>query len=95
LHEHPRALSYDDHSQIVAEQIARHLHHELTLAELVDWAESAIVDADFHADDAEVLRPVVGRLGVADVRAFGLTWADCESLRGQLGYNAGVEVVPT
>jgi hypothetical protein len=38
---------------------------------------------------------VVARLGVADVRAFGLTWADCEELLGQLGFSARIEIVPS
>ena len=37
----------------------------------------------FHA-----IRDAVARLGLADVRAFGLTWADCQSILKQLGYNA-------
>ena len=36
---------------------------------------------------------VVARLGVADVRAFGLAWEDCEELLRALGYAACVEVV--
>ncbi|MDH5564448.1 MAG: hypothetical protein OEY91_12605 [Nitrospirota bacterium] len=34
------------------------------------------------------IRDVVARLGVADVRAFGLTWEDCEQLLKRLGYSA-------
>lgn len=30
---------------------------------------------------------------VADVRAFGLTWADCEELLGRLGFAARVDIV--
>jgi hypothetical protein len=36
---------------------------------------------------------VISRLGVADVRAFGLAWEDCEDLLKKLGYAARVEVV--
>jgi hypothetical protein len=32
-------------------------------------------------------------LGVADVRAFGLTWEDCEQLLRQLGYTARVDII--
>ncbi len=39
------------------------------------------------------LRFVVSRLGLADVRAFGLTWDDCEELLERLGYRARVEIV--
>jgi len=80
--------------QTVADKIAAYLHHDITLAQLVDWAENAIMDAEFDPQDIDVLRTVVARLGVADVRAFGLTWEDCEALLRTLGYDARVEVVP-
>ena len=32
-------------------------------------------------------------LGVADVKAFGLTWEDCEWFLSQLGYTVRIEVV--
>jgi len=81
--------------QIVADKIAEYLHHEITLPQLVDWAENVILDADIDEADASSLRSVVARLGVADVRAFGLTWEDCEALLRTLGYDARVQIVPT
>jgi hypothetical protein len=78
---------------IVAERIAAYLHHRLRLEELVDWAENAVMDEEFAESDAELLASVVARIGVADVRAFGLTWDDCEDLLRRLGYTARVEVV--
>ena len=78
--------------QTVADKIAAYLHHEITLAQLVDWAEIALLDGEFAEQDVEALRFVVSRLGVADVRAFGLTWEDCENLLDRLGYRARVEV---
>lgn len=79
--------------QTVAAQIADYLHHEQTLAQLVDWAENALMEAELADTDAETLSQVVARLGVADVRAFGLTWEDCEELLGKLGYAPRVEVL--
>lgn len=52
-----------------------------------------MLDGEFAEQDATALRHVVSRLGVADVRAFGLTWEDCESLLRRLGYAARVDVV--
>ena len=78
---------------LVAGQIGAYLHHELSVAQLVAWAENTLLAAEFAEPEAAVLRLVVGRLGVADVRAFGLTWDDCEQLLGQLGFSARVEVV--
>lgn len=79
--------------QAVADQIAAYLHHEHTLAQLVDWSERAIMDGEFAELDAAALSQVVSRLGVADVRAFGLAWDDCEELLRKLGFASRVEVV--
>ncbi len=79
--------------QSVAEKIAEYLHHELTLAQLVDWAENALLDGEFDESSAVTISTVVSRLGVADVRTFGLTWEDCEQLLQQLGYAAQVAIV--
>ena len=81
--------------QAVAGRIADYLHHRITQAQLVDWAENAMMDAEFDERDAAVISAVVARLGVADVRAFGLTWADCEELLARLGFAARVEIVTT
>lgn len=79
--------------QTVADKIAAYLHHELTLAQLVDWAERALMDGEFSEGDAETLASVIARLGVADVRTFGLAWDDCEELLHKLGFSPRVEVV--
>ena len=79
--------------QTVADKIAAYLRHEITLGQLVDWAENALLDGELDGKDAASLAAVVARLGVADVRAFGLSWEDCEELLGKLGYAPRVEVV--
>ena len=78
--------------QLVAEKIADHLYGKVTQAELVDWAERAMMDADFDDADADLLTDVVGRLGLADVAEFGLRWQDCEEFLRRLGYRAKVIV---
>ena len=79
--------------QLVADKLGAYLQHKLSLTQLVDWAEAAVMEENFAETDVEALRSVVGRLGVADVRAFGMTWEDCEQMLGQLGFSARVEVV--
>jgi hypothetical protein len=76
----------------VAGKLGDYLCHRLTLAELVDWAEQAMMEEEFDEDHLEVVRDIVSRLGLADVRAFGLTWEDCETFLSRLGYQAHVEV---
>jgi hypothetical protein len=77
---------------MAAQKLTAFLHHEISLAQLVGWAETALLDGEFADQEADALRYVVSRLGVADVRAFGLTWEDCETLLDRLGYRARVEV---
>ena len=79
--------------QTVADRIAAYLQHEITLAQLVDWSEQAMLDGELAEGDATTLAAVIARLGVADVRAFGLAWEDCEDLLRQLGFSPRVEVV--
>jgi hypothetical protein len=78
---------------IVADKIAAYLHHDITLAQLVDWAERAMMEDEFDDNGLLAIRTAVSRLGVADVRAFGLTWDDCEGLLRELGFAARVNIV--
>lgn len=71
----------------VAKKIVDSLHHRLALAELVDWAESMMMEGDFESQDFKTLRDIISKLGLADVKAFGMTWEDCEYL-SRLGYQA-------
>ncbi len=77
----------------VADKITAYLHHDISLAELVDWSERAMMDGEFAENEAATLSAVIARLGVADVRAFGLAWEDCEQLLRSLGFSPRIEVV--
>ncbi|MEW6201306.1 MAG: hypothetical protein AB1546_04980 [bacterium] len=79
--------------EVVVEKIRAYLHHEIPLEALVDWAESAMMEGEFDERDHDDIRDVVARIGLADVRAFGLTWDDCEQLLKTLGYSTRVEIV--
>ena len=75
-----------------AQKLTDYLHHKTTHAELVDWAETAMMDGEFEEEHVEVLREIISRIGLADVRAFGLTWEDCEDFLAKLGYRASITV---
>jgi HD-like signal output (HDOD) protein len=79
--------------ETVAEKLAAYLRHDLSLAELVSWAESALMESEFDPAHFDTIRDAIARLGVADVRAFGLAWEDCEQLLARLGYSAQVSIV--
>jgi hypothetical protein len=88
--------------QELAQKLIDYLHHRITLAGLVDWAEMAMMEADFQetmensesppSGDFETVRDIVSKLGLADVRAFGITWEDCEGFLSELGYRVSVTV---
>jgi len=81
--------------EVVASRIRDYLQHRITRAALVAWAEDALMDGEFDDHDLDTIRDITSRLGLADVREFGLSWEDCEAYLSRLGYRAKVEVVQT
>lgn len=81
-------------TSLTCNKLLAYLNQQITLNNLVDWAENALCDAEFEKENFELLRDIIARLGVADVRQFGLSWADCTHFLKQLGYQTKVEVIP-
>ena len=52
-----------------------------------------MMEGEFEEKDLDAIRDVVSRLGVADVRAFGLMWEDCEAMLRSLGFTVHLEIV--
>jgi len=77
----------------VAEKVRAYLVHQLSPSDLVEWAEDAMQEEEFESEYFEEIRDVVSRIGVMDVRAFGLTWEECEAMLGRLGYQASIEII--
>ncbi len=84
------SLTRDD----LAKKLRDYLQHRLSLSELVVWAEGTTMDADFEEKHAEQLRDVTARIGLADVKNFGLTWEDCQDFLRTLGYRAQIDIIP-
>jgi hypothetical protein len=76
--------------ETVAKMLGDDLHGDLALSELVDWSENSIAEEEF--ENAKLLE-IVGRLGLADVRAFGLAWEDFREMLRALGLAARVDLV--
>lgn len=79
--------------EVLAGRLRDYLQHRITRSVLVDWAERAMMDGEFDVRDLETIREITARLGLADVREFGLTWEDCAAFLSRLGYEAKVDVV--
>jgi len=54
-----------------------------------------MMEANFEEKDFEIVRDIVSRVGLGDVKAFGMTWEDCEDFLSQLGYRLSVKVSET
>ena len=81
--------------QTVLERINAYLNQRVSLAELVDWAETSLIEPDIpEGEDVDTLMDVLMYLGAADTRGFPLTWdiliGFVERLGGRI--HASVEV---
>lgn len=74
----------------ISEKILEYLQHHIALKEIVDWAEEILMLGDFEDDNSHSVRNILARIGSADVKAFGLTWEDCEKIMRQLGFSLHV-----
>lgn len=81
-------------NELIAAKLSDYLHQLIALADLVDWAEWAMVDGEFAEENFDLIGEVVAHLGVADVRACGISWQDCTEMLTKLRYKAQVEIVP-
>ena len=81
--------------KILANKLIKYNNREIDLSKLIGWAEEMMRDADFENKDFELLRDILARIGLADVREFGLSWDDCYDYLHKLGYDVKVEVSET
>jgi hypothetical protein len=58
----------------LASQLRDYLQHRITRTALVNWAENTMMEEEFDEGDLDTIRDITSRLGLADVREFGLTW---------------------
>ena len=79
--------------KIIAEKLLAYLQDQLSLAELVAWAEQTLFDADYADDSSHTIRNIVAQLAAADVKAFRLEWRDCERIMTSLGFKLEVKAM--
>ena len=77
----------------IAGKLLAYLQHQTSLAEVVAWAEQALLDADYKDDSSHTIRNILAQLGTADVKTFGLEWKDCESIMERLGFKLEVKAL--
>lgn len=76
---------------IIGEKLLKYINREITLVELIDWAENTICEGEFEEPQSELIRDILGHIGLADVKEFGLSWDDCYEYLKRLGYKVSIE----
>jgi hypothetical protein len=72
--------------QIILERLDAYLNHQIALAELIDWAENALIEPGIpESENADLLMDVLMYLGAADTRGFPLTWDILSDFMDKLG----------
>lgn len=79
--------------EIIANKLLAYLQHRLSLADLVDWAERSLMNGSYQEDEFHTIRNALSQLGLADVKAFGLEWKDCEAIMESLGFKLEVKAL--
>ena len=79
--------------KITADKLLAYLQHRLSLEDLVNWAEQALIESSFEDDNSHTIRNTLSQLGLADVKAFGLEWKDCEAIMEKLGFKLEVNAL--
>ena len=77
----------------VADKLLSYLQHKVSLKELVDWAEESLMKGCYEDDQFHSIRNALSQLGLADVKAFGLEWKDCEAIMQNLGFKLEVKAL--
>lgn len=78
--------------KMLVEMLLKYINRTISLTVLVDWAEEMVREADFEEGYFELVEDIIARIGLADVREFGLTWDDCYDYLHKLGYDVKVEL---
>ena len=77
----------------LVDMLLKYINRTIDLTNLIDWSEEMIREADFENGSFELIRDILARIGLADVREFGLTWDDCYDYLHKLGYDIKVELL--
>lgn len=77
--------------QLLAVNLLNYLQHKKSLDDLLDWAENAFMEGIIHEEDLEIVGSILARIGVADVKTFGLTLEDYDEIMRKLGYELKID----
>jgi hypothetical protein len=78
----------------IIQQLNKYLARELSLEELIEWAEHTLAAGGLSPDDESLLQDLVARAGEPDSATFGLTIEEWSRLLRRLGQELRVSTAP-
>jgi hypoxanthine phosphoribosyltransferase len=78
----------------ILRQLNTYLNREITLFQLVAWAQDTLCEGDLSPEDESLLRDLVHRAGDPASESFGLTVEDCREFLNRLGCELQVSTGP-
>jgi len=78
----------------ILRHLNRYLGQEITVAQLVSWAQETLAAGDLSDEDEALLRDLVARAGEPGGADFGLTLEDCSEFMTRLGYELRINTSP-
>ena len=79
--------------KMLVDKLIEYINRKISFETLVIWAEDMMQEAEIEESGFEVIREILSRIGLADVREFGLSWDDCYDYLHRLGYDVKVELM--
>lgn len=77
----------------IADKLLAYLQDRLPLEDLVNWADQALMNSSYEDDNSHTIRNTLSQLGLADVKAFGPEWKDCETIMEKPGFKLEVNAL--
>jgi hypothetical protein len=79
--------------KILVDKLVQYINRQIDLVALVAWSEDMMQEGDLDGKDFALLRDILSRIGLADVREFGLSWDDCYGFLRKLGFDVKVQLL--
>lgn len=77
--------------EIIKQRIQDYLLLKINLQSLVDWAEESFMQAEFEEKDSAIISDILSKIGVSNVKNFGIQWHEWNEFLSMLGYEVKLE----
>ncbi|MDX1957855.1 MAG: hypothetical protein SFU98_04740 [Leptospiraceae bacterium] len=76
----------------VKEKILDYLSLKINLKVLVEWCEEQFLYSELEESDFETLSEILSKIGLADVKNFGIEWHEWNEFLLKLGYKVEIQL---